>query len=196
MSHDSTLIPWSSGHWTHAPAQAVERGTDLLVTAVEGSDAWRHTSYGFVHESEHALLVPFAQDSAVEVEFTAAFSQQFDQAGIFIKVSDAHWIKAGVEFADGSAQLGAVVTNGASDWSLAPVPDWTNQRVLIRVSRSGDALSIRAGVAGGALQLVRVVPFAPELHAQAGPLICAPSRAGLTIPFHSWRTTPKDAALH
>lgn len=106
MRHDSTLIPWSSGHWTHAPAPAVEQGTDLLVTAVEGSDAWRHTSYGFVHESEHALLAPFAKDSAVEVEFTAAFYEQFDQACIFIKVSDAHWIKAGVEYADGSAQLG------------------------------------------------------------------------------------------
>ncbi|MFN8200741.1 MAG: DUF1349 domain-containing protein, partial [Nakamurella multipartita] len=75
-------VPWSAGRWTHAPAAVVERDGDLLVTAVEGSDAWRVTSYGFVHDSEHALVVPFANGSAMEVEFTAVFREQFDQAGL------------------------------------------------------------------------------------------------------------------
>ncbi|MFC9940598.1 DUF1349 domain-containing protein [Nocardiopsis alba] len=196
MTASTKDLAWSSGRWTHPPVAAVERGSELLVTAAEGSDAWRTTSYGFVHASEHALLSPFARDSAVEVEFTAAFSEQFDQAGVFIKVGEAHWIKAGVEFADGEPQLGAVVTDGMSDWSVAPVPDWLDRRVLIRVSRSGDALTVRASVDGGAPRLVRLIPFAPDLVAYAGPLICAPTRAGLTVPFHAWRTTPADAALH
>ena len=59
-----------------APAEA--SGCDLVV---EGSDARRIASYGFIHDSEHALLAAFPGDSAVEVEFTAAFSEQFDQAG-------------------------------------------------------------------------------------------------------------------
>ncbi|MET9708553.1 DUF1349 domain-containing protein [Nocardiopsis alba] len=196
MTVSTTLLAWSSGHWTNPPVAAVERGAELLVTAAEGSDAWRTTSYGFVHAGEHALLAPFAQDSAVEVEFTAAFSRQFDQAGVFVKVDDTHWIKAGVEFADGVPQLGAVVTDGMSDWSVAPVPDWLDRRVLIRVSRSGDALTVRASVDGGAPRLVRLIPFAPGLVAYAGPLVCAPTRAGLTVPFHAWRTAPADAALH
>ena len=196
MTTGTTSISWASGHWSHPPLAAVERGTDLLVTAKEGSDAWRTTSYGFVHDSEHALLAPFPRESAIEVEFTAAFSAQFDQAGIFVRVSDTHWIKAGVEFADERPQLGAVVTDGMSDWSLAPVPDWLNRRILIRVSRSGDALTIRAAVDGGEFQLVRVVPFAPGLVAQAGPLVCAPTRAGLTISLHAWRITEPDVALH
>ncbi len=196
MTTGTTSISWASGHWSHPPLAAVERGTDLLVTAKEGSDAWRTTSYGFVHDSEHALLAPFPRESAIEVEFTAAFSEQFDQAGVFVRVSDTHWIKAGVEFADERPQLGAVVTDGMSDWSLAPVPDWLNRRILIRVSRSGDALTIRAAVDGGEFQLVRVVPFAPGLVAQAGPLVCAPTRAGLTISLHAWRITEPDVALH
>ncbi len=132
----------------------------------------------------------------MEVEFTAAFSQQFDQAGVFIRASDTHWIKTGVEYADGRPQLGAVVTDGLSDWSLAPVPDWLDRRILIRVSRSGDALTVRASVAGGELQLLRVIPFAPDLYAEAGPLVCAPTRVGLTVPFHAWRVAPADASLH
>lgn len=192
MSH----IPWSAGRWTHPPTAVVASGTDLLVTASEGSDAWRVTSYGFVHDNEHALLAPFPQDSAMEVEFTAAFSEQFDQAGLFVRVSSTHWVKAGVEFADGRPQLGAVVTHGMSDWSLAPMPDWVGRRILVRVSRAGDALTIRARADDGELQLVRVVPFPPDLRAEAGPLVCAPTRAGLVVPIHAWRTTECDARLH
>ena len=189
-------IAWSIGRWTHPPEKVIESNGDLLVTAVEGSDAWRLTSYGFVHDSEHALLAPLPNDSAMEVEFTAAFSQQFDQAGLFVRTSAEHWVKAGVEFADGRPQLGAVVTQQRSDWSLAPVPEWTDRRVLVRVSRAGDALTIRARVDDEPLQLVRVVPFDPDLEAEAGPLVCAPTRAGLVVPLHAWRRTEADAALH
>ena len=189
-------IAWSIGRWAHPPEKVIESNGDLLVTPVEGSDAWRLTSYGFVHDSEHALLAPLPNDSAMEVEFTAAFSQQFDQAGLFVRASAEHWVKAGVEFADGRPQLGAVVTQQRSDWSLAPVPEWTDRRVLIRVSRAGDALTIRARVDDEPLQLVRVVPFDPDLEAEAGPLVCAPTRAGLVVPLHAWRRTEPDAALH
>lgn len=101
-----TQITWEQGRWTHEPARVETSGSDLLVTAVEGSDAWRITSYGFIHDSEHALLTDFPDDSAVEVEFTAAFSEQFDQAGIFVRFDDEHWVKAGVEYADGACQDG------------------------------------------------------------------------------------------
>lgn len=189
-------IAWSAGRWTHPPAASVERGGDLLVTAVEGSDAWRVTSYGFVHESEHALLAPFPDGTAVEVEFTAAFAEQFDQAGVFIRVSAERWIKAGVEFADGRCQVGAVVTDGMSDWSLAPVPDWAGRRITVRASRDDTAITVRAGRSGQDLQLIRVVPFGADLDAQAGPLVCAPTRAGLQVPLHHWRRTEPDGHLH
>lgn len=191
-----TNAAWSAGTWSHPPTAVVERGSDLLVTAAEGSDAWRITSYGFVHDSEHALLAPFAVDSAVEVEFTADFTSQFDQAGVFVRVSAEHWVKAGVEFSDGAPQLGAVVTAPRSDWSLAPVPHWAGTRVLVRVSRSDGALTIRARSGDGDLQLVRVVPLEDGLDAWAGPFVCAPTRAGLTVTLHAWRTEEPDHSLH
>jgi regulation of enolase protein 1 (concanavalin A-like superfamily) len=191
-----TDIAWPEGRWTHPPVTATEDAGDLVITAAEGSDAWRLTSYGFIHDSEHALVASFAEGTAMEVEFTAAFSAQFDQAGLFVRISDEHWIKAGVEFADGAAQLGAVVTNGHSDWSLAPVPDWVGRRILVRVSRSGNALTIRARADDGDLQLVRVVPLTPDATAEAGPFVCSPTRAGLAVPFHAWRRTAPDDSLH
>ena len=189
-------VDWDRGTWTTPPAAVEQRDGALLVTAVEGSDAWRHTSYGFVHDTEHALLAPLDVGRAVEVEFDAGFAEQFDQAGVFVRASAEHWVKAGVEFADGQLQVGAVVTDGRSDWSVAPVPGWLGRRVLVRVSRGDDALTVRAAVDAGPLQLVRVLPFDGDLAASAGPLVCAPSRAGLTVTFHSWRTTAADVSLH
>ncbi|WP_382310256.1 DUF1349 domain-containing protein [Herbiconiux sp. UC225_62] len=189
-------VPWSEGVWTTPPAASVADGPDLLVTAVEGSDAWRTTSYGFVHDTEHALLTPFARDSAVEVEFTADFEGQFDQAGLFLRIADDRWVKAGLEFSEGSLQLGAVVTAPTSDWSLAPVPSWKGRHVTIRASWTGDAVTLRARVDDEPLRLVRVLPFPPDAVAWAGPLVSAPSRADLTVRFHAWRVTAPDAALH
>lgn len=189
-------INWSDGVWTTPPVEAREIGPDLVVTSQEGSDAWRHTSYGFVHENEHALVTTINPGTALEVEFTAEFSAQFDQAGVFLRASNEHWIKAGLEYADGQLQLGAVVTDGFSDWSVAPHPQWLNKRVLIRVSWTGESVTIRAGLAGGPVELVRVAPFRADGGVSAGPYTCAPTRAGLEVTFHAWRITDADEALH
>ena len=137
---------WDEGRWTAPPVEARTEGDDLLVTAEEGSDAWRVTSYGFIHDNEHALLLPLPPDTAVEVDFDVTMSEQFDQAGLFLRSSTTRWAKAGIEFADGVANLGAVVTDERSDWSSAPMPHWAGRRATVRASRSGDAVTVRAGV--------------------------------------------------
>ncbi|GAA0965343.1 hypothetical protein FFA01_22900 [Frigoribacterium faeni] len=189
-------IDWSTGTWTTPPARVDVADDGMQVTAVEGSDAWRTTSYGFVHDTEHALLAPFGQDTAVEVSFRLDFTEQFDQAGVFVKVDDATWIKTGVERSDGVDSLGAVVTRGMSDWSLSPVPDWHGRVVTVRASRSGDALTVRARVDDEPWRLVRVAPLDPDAEVAAGPMCCSPSRGDLTVRFTSWRTGPADEGLH
>lgn len=191
-----TDIDWTTGTWTNAPARMEVTDDGMNVTAVEQSDAWRITSYGFVHDTEHALLAPLEQDTAVEVSFRLDFSAQFDQAGIFVKVDDATWIKTGVERSDGQDSLGAVVTRGVSDWSLSPVPDWHGRLVTVRASRSGDALTVRARADDEPWRLVRVAPLDPEAAVSAGPFCCAPSSDDLTVHFTAWRTGPADTSLH
>ena len=79
------LVPWSAGEWSTAPEAAEVHGPDLLVTARPESDFWRVTSYGFVHDDGHGLLVELADGTAVEVSFIADFDQEFDQAGLIDK---------------------------------------------------------------------------------------------------------------
>ncbi|MCG6566885.1 DUF1349 domain-containing protein [Tessaracoccus sp. ZS01] len=189
-------LNWNDGTWTTPPVEAREEGTDLFVTAAEKSDAWRITSYGFERYNAHALVAPLAQDSAMEVVFTANFDEQFDQAGIFLTAGPDAWVKAGVEFADGHPMVGAVVTNPLSDWSTSPVDEWQGRRVRVRLSRSGDAVTVRAGLDGGELRLVRLAAFPADAEGQAGPFTCAPERAGLSVRFHEWSLGPADLSLH
>ena len=185
----------AEAQWLNPPARTWTDGSDLLVEAREGSDFWRVTSYGFVHDDGHALLRPFPDGSAVEVAFTLDFDQQFDQAGVLVRSDDEHWVKAGVEVSDGVSQLGAVVTHTRSDWSVAPVPAWSGRDVTVRASRTGDALTVRARADADSWQLVRVAPLPPG-DVLAGPFCCAPTRAGLVVRFRSAVLTPADASLH
>lgn len=186
---------WSEGAWLNPPPQAVEDGEDLVVTAAKGSDLWRITSYGFERHSGHALLGAFRPEWAIEVSFTLDYDHLYDQAGLLIRVDAETWIKAGVEISDGQPQL-SVVAGGRSDWSAAPVPQWSGQTVTIRASWSGDAVTIRGRVADSPWQMARLTPLDPDATAYAGPYCCAPEREGLTVRFHSWSGGPADLGLH
>jgi regulation of enolase protein 1 (concanavalin A-like superfamily) len=188
-------VAWSEGSWTREPVSQSEEGAVLTVEAAAESDWWRTTSYGFIHDDGHALVKDFPNESSVEVSFILDYTEQFDQAGIFITADNENWIKAGVEFCDGFPQVGAVVTQTKSDWSVAPVAEWMNKEVTIRVSRSGDAVTVRAGI-NGDLRLVRVAPLDPTRTWSAGPMFCAPTRAGLKVTFTKWSEGPADLELH
>ncbi|MBY8877853.1 DUF1349 domain-containing protein [Streptomyces sp. PLK6-54] len=189
-------MPWADGRWLNPPADVREDGTGLVVTTREGSDFWRTTSYGFVHDDGHALLSPFPPGTAVEVSFVADFPELYDQAGVLVRADAENWIKAGIERSDGAPQLGAVVTHGTSDWSLAPVPEWTGREVTVRVSRAGDAVTVRARCGGEPWRMVRLAWLDPAADAHAGPFCCSPLHDGLRVRFTRLATGPADASLH
>jgi regulation of enolase protein 1 (concanavalin A-like superfamily) len=183
------------GEWLNPPVATKVDGKKLIVTTALESDFWRETSYGFIHESGHALLNDFPNESSIELSWILDYNQQFDQAGIFIYSDEKNWIKAGIEFADGAPQLGAVVTMGKSDWSVAPVSEWMGHEVHLRISRSNDAITIRAKSAGE-WKLVRLAPLDPSRQWRAGLHAASPTRAGLAATFTSIKVGPADSQLH
>jgi regulation of enolase protein 1 (concanavalin A-like superfamily) len=188
-------IQWSEGTWVNPPVKVLQVGQQLKVTTVHESDFWRNTSYGFVHDSGHALLKDFPEHSSMEVTFVLDYSGQFDQAGIIVHSDSQHWIKAGVESADGWPQVGAVVTSINSDWSLAPVPAWIGKEVTVRASRTTDALTIRARC-GNEDQLIRLAPIDSSLSWRGGPHCASPISQSLDVTFTQWAHGDADLALH
>jgi hypothetical protein len=187
-------LQWKHATWTNQPENAIEAGDELWVTAKPESDYWNRTSYGFIHDSGHGLISELKPNASMELEFFLDFDQQFDQAGLILFADNEHWIKAGVEFSDNQPQAGAVVTNGFSDWSVSPVSDWASSWVRVRLSRTESAVTIRAGV--GELRLIRVAPIDPELDWSCGPMLCSPTRSGLTVRFRNWHLLDADGSLH
>jgi regulation of enolase protein 1 (concanavalin A-like superfamily) len=188
-------IEWSQGHWLNQPLNVLQEGSELKVSTVHESDFWRKTSYGFVHDSGHALLTDFPANSSMEVTFLLDYEGQFDQAGIIVHSDSQHWIKAGVESADGRPQVGAVVTSINSDWSLAPVPQWFGKQVTVRASRTTDALTIRARC-GDDDQLIRLAPIDASLSWRGGPHCASPISESLEITFTRWTHGEADLTLH
>ena len=188
-------ISWDQGVWLNPPVKAVDKNSQLKVTTVHESDFWRNTSYGFVHDSGHALLTDFPAHSSMEVTFILDYSGQFDQAGIIVYSDSQHWVKAGVESADGFPQVGAVVTSINSDWSLAPVPTWMGKQVTVRASRTRDALTIRARC-GEDDQLIRLAPIDASLPMSAGPHCASPVSTLLEVTFTRWTHGDADFTLH
>lgn len=188
-------IAWGQGVWINPPVKLDEVSGHLLVTAAHESDFWRNTSYGFIHDSGHALIKDFPDGTAMEISFILDYTGQFDQAGVIVYSDSEHWIKAGVESADGFPQVGAVVTAINSDWSLAPVTHWMGKEVTIRASRAGNALTIRARC-GDEDQLIRVAPIDPARSWRAGPHCASPVSTSLDIRFTGWAQGSADVTLH
>lgn len=193
----SKKIDWSSGTWTNEPESSRTEGDRLIVQAVEQSDYWQQTMYGFQHDNGHALLASWDEPFAVEIAFKLdGFSGLYDQAGLMLWHSPTQWIKSGIEINDGVPHLGAVVTDTYSDWSLSPVPEWIGKEITIRASRLNDAVIIRARTEEGPWRTVRVARFPYLTSVQAGPFLCAPTRAGFQVTFTRWSLKSPDTDIH
>jgi regulation of enolase protein 1 (concanavalin A-like superfamily) len=188
-------VEWNDASWLNAPLDVVRDGDDLVVTAAKESDFWRYTSYGFVHDSGHALLSDLAPGEAVEVSFVASMSQLYDQAGLLVRVDERTWLKAGVEWSDDAPQLSVVATRDLSDWSMRTVPDWAGKIVTVRASLAADAVTVRARC-DGPWSLERVAPLPATGPVRCGPMLCAPTRAGLEVRFTRFVRDIADSGLH
>lgn len=186
-------VPWATGKWTNKPAALEKTSLGLTVTATEKSDAWRTNANGLSRSSENALLGDFRPGQAVEVAFIADMIEQYDQAGVFLRVNEEHWAKAGMELSDGLLQLGAVVTRGESDWSACCVPDWNGRPIRVRASWNAGTVVVSAKVDKEPFRLVRIFPLPETLEVKAGPFLASPTRRGLSITFTDWCLTEADS---
>src|ERR1700745_4437319 len=82
----------------------------LRVVTGPKTDFWRVTHYGFIRDNGHFYYEERTGDFTIQVKIDAKYQALYDQAGVMIRLDAANWIKAGVEYTDGSPHLSAVVT--------------------------------------------------------------------------------------
>ena len=91
--------------------------------------------------------IPLSQFRSARVSFRASWKYRYDQGGLALFLTAPSWtknkwVKAGVEFYQGRAQISAVTTDNWSDWSLAPLKetDEAGGVVTVEARAEGDEL--------------------------------------------------------
>ncbi|MBQ3282207.1 MAG: DUF1349 domain-containing protein [Eubacterium sp.] len=100
--------------WTREPAGfSVESGR-IEITTAPHTDLWQRTYYHFRNDNAPVLQKETDEkyfSFTVKTDFSGS-SHRFDQCGIVMYLDSENWLKASVEYENGSFQhLGSVVTD-------------------------------------------------------------------------------------
>ncbi len=128
--------------WLNPPENVAQDGDVLRVTTGAHTDFWRGTFYGFYRDNGHFPHQRVDGDFTAEVSVGGDYRVLYDQAGLMIRLSESHWIKAGIEHTDGKNYFSVVVTNNMSHWSLVEVPGATTD-IRIRLTRHAEAIRVQ-----------------------------------------------------
>jgi uncharacterized protein len=177
--------------WLNEPASWQRTGDVLRVSVDPGTDFWRTTGYGYIHDNGHVYGDLLPGDLDVSVRVRGTFANQYDQAGIMLRADEQTWLKTGVEFFEGRPRLSTVLTVGWSSWMVADLPPGLDE-VALRVSRRGDAVEVRYAIGEGPAELAALVFLPPERELLAGIVCAAPEGTGFSVTFHDLRIVARE----
>jgi regulation of enolase protein 1 (concanavalin A-like superfamily) len=182
--------------WLNEP-EAWRLEDDVLHVTTDGeTDFWRETHYGFTRHSGHVFGMVQNGDFSAQVRIRARYEQLYDQAGLMVRIDEAHWVKAGIELSDGRPLLSSVLTVERSDWATGsftgdPGDFW------MRATVADGVLRLQCSLDGRSWPLVRLCPFPRAATYMVGPMCCTPERAGLKVMFSDFQVTaPLGKDLH
>jgi regulation of enolase protein 1 (concanavalin A-like superfamily) len=176
-------------HWLNEPEHWSSDADSLNVTTDQATDFWRETHYGFTRDSGHFFGQETIGGFTASLRVRGQYESLYDQAGIMVRLDDAHWIKAGIEWSDGQPLLGSVLTIGRSDWATGLFPGDASD-FCIRVTVDRGVLRLQASTDGQHWPLSRLCPFPEAARYKVGPMCCTPERAGLQVLFSDFLVIP------
>ncbi|MET2829133.1 DUF1349 domain-containing protein [Mesorhizobium shangrilense] len=176
--------------WLNPPPHHTAAGNTHHVRTGKETDFWRETFYDFWRDNGHFLHQTVEGDFSAEVTVKGNYEVLYDQAGLMVRLSETHWIKAGIEYTDGLMYFSVVVTNDASDWSLATIPADPNG-VRIRLTRHAETIRVQyLDAAEGHWKPVRLAYFPPSKTVDVGMMCCSPQREGFEVTFADFSVGP------
>ena len=174
--------------WRCPPARWSVENSSLTIHPEGGTDYWSRTHYGFSADKGPFLNLEVEGDFILSTRVRFYPVNQYDQAGLMVRLSAEHWIKTCVEYEpDGPSWLGVVVTNFSySDWSTQSFSGQTNQ-VELRIVNKGSDFLVQCRddkIEGEWLQLRIAHLFNPQQKPlRAGVFACSPKGEGFKAEF-------------
>ncbi|MER8428869.1 DUF1349 domain-containing protein [Mesorhizobium caraganae] len=181
--------------WLNPPPHHVVGDNTVHVRTGKETDFWRETFYGFWRDNGHFLYRPVEGDFSAEVTVKGDYKVLYDQAGLMLRLSETHWVKAGIEYTDGLAYFSVVVTNDTSDWSLLRIPN-DSDGVRIRLTRHAEAIRIQyLDATDGHWKPARLAYFPISRSVDVGMMCCSPQREGFEVTFSGFTVGPPISGL-
>lgn len=131
------MVDVSLMEWIRAPKIYKISKDKIEIFTEPQTDLWQRTYYGFRNDNAPVLqLVTDEKYFSFTVKASYDYKRRFDQCGVVVYLDGENWLKASVEYENGTMQrLGSVVTNhGYSDWATVDVDAAVNT-VWYRLSR-------------------------------------------------------------
>ncbi|CAO2656002.1 Nn.00g048050.m01.CDS01 [Neocucurbitaria sp. VM-36] len=130
----------------------------FTLSAPTGTDIWRkppsHNAFNAPTHPSQPPTYPLKTFQRAKLSFAlppASHLRQYDQAGLLLHLTkpglpanQTKWIKTGIEFYYGKPYIATVGCDAWADWSLAPIPEFTDERsrpsATIEAQREKDVL--------------------------------------------------------
>lgn len=177
--------------WLNPPPKCSAGGGRLAVEPAPNTDFWQRTHYGFAADTGHFLGAHICGDFVLRTLVRLYPVNEYDQAGLMVRLSDRCWLKTSLEFGcQDDSKLGAVVTNhGYSDWSFQEASPGV-KRISFQVRRtSGDYLveyalcSTGAALSFSPIRLCHLAEDVPGVDITCGLYACSPKGQGFRAEF-------------
>lgn len=176
--------------WEIEPLRWSLGESGLKVETYGKTDFWQKTHYGMQADSGNFLGISVEEKNfSLSTRVRYRGRNEFDQAGLMVRISPLDWIKTSVEYQPGTAdKLGAVVTNlGYSDWSCQ---DFANPgcEIILRIRAERPDFVIEYMIPGGPgeWKLIRVAHLHKDhedIPLLAGIYCCSPREDGFLAEF-------------
>jgi hypothetical protein len=177
------------------PTEWSSNGIALNVVTEASTDFWRVTGEGVdaVRDNGHLFGETIAGEFDLSVDIHGHFTEQYDQAGVMVRVDDHQWFKTGIEFFEGIPRFSTVVTFGYSNWMLTDFPE-PFDHLGIRISHRGDAVEVHRSLNGGPPEFSAHLYLPPGRPKFAGVMCAAPKGTGFDVIFRNLIITPIESA--
>jgi regulation of enolase protein 1 (concanavalin A-like superfamily) len=175
--------------WMNEPLIYRHQAGELSLRAAAQTDFWRKTHDGDIRHNGHFWFQPVSGNFTASVKITGKYRDQYDQAGLMVRIDESTWLKCGIEYKDGAQCASTVVTRDWSDWSIVELNN--PESTWIRLERLACTFETAFSLDGRAYRLMRQAYLSGESQLDVGLMIAAPTGPGFDVTFSNFTLTSR-----